>query len=57
MLFQKSELLPHLTAHENVLVPRLLAELPLPKREEVENAFAEIGLAGKLDRYPDELSG
>ena len=57
MLFQKSELLEHLTAYENVIVPALLAKLPPPEKKHVNDAFRDIGLAGKLDRYPSELSG
>jgi len=57
-VFQAYHLLPYLTARENVMVP-MSPERVLP-REKVERAdalLATVGLAGKEDRLPSQLSG
>jgi len=57
-VFQQFNLLPALTAGENVTLPLELDGVSLREaRRLAEVALDEVGLAGKLDRYPDELSG
>ena len=58
MVFQLHNLLPTLTAEENVQVPML--ELDLSRRERREKArglLAAVGLAGRERNRPPELSG
>ena len=57
-LFQFGQLLPELPAEENVALPLMLGGVPRrkalgPAREHL----AQLGLAGKEDRRPGELSG
>lgn len=57
-VFQQLQLLPYLTAAQNVLL--VLAVAKLPKAEKAERArecLALVGLEGKEDRLPHELSG
>jgi putative ABC transport system ATP-binding protein len=57
-VFQAYHLLPYLTARENVMVPMSPERVSL--REKVERADAllsTVGLAGKEDRLPSQLSG
>ncbi len=57
-VFQAYHLLPYLTARENVMVP--MAPERISPREKVERAdalLATVGLAGKEDRLPSQLSG
>lgn len=57
-VFQQFNLLPSLTAAENVSLPLELEGIPPTEaRGHAENSLAEMGLAGMEDRYPDELSG
>ncbi len=57
VVFQAPNLLPSLSAVENVEVPlRLLGEHPRP-REAAMDALARVGLADVADKLPDELSG
>ncbi len=57
-VFQQFNLLPTLTAVENVGLPMELDGMTLREaREAGEEALAEVGLTGAADRYPDELSG
>jgi len=57
-VFQAYHLLPYLTARENVMVPmapdRAAAER---KMERADALLAAVGLAGKEDRIPSQLSG
>jgi putative ABC transport system ATP-binding protein len=58
MVFQLHNLLPALTASENVQLP--LFELGLPARERrarAERLLAAVGLAGREDNRPPQLSG
>jgi putative ABC transport system ATP-binding protein len=55
-VFQSFQLLPHLTALENVMLPAELAGLDNPK----ENArvwLERVGLAERFDHFPKTLSG
>lgn len=57
-VFQQLQLLPYLTAQENVLLPLAIAKMP--KGEKVaraREALAQVGLKGKEDRLPYQLSG
>ena len=57
-IFQFYNLMPVLTAFENVELPLLLT--PLSRRERarhVEQALALVGLSARMDHYPGELSG
>ena len=58
-VFQSYNLIPVLTVRENVELP-LLIERKLDAREirrRAEEMIAAVGLAGKENRYPRELSG
>ena len=57
-VFQSFNLLPRLTALENVAVPLMLAGVPRDHREENARVLLErMGLADRLDHFPAELSG
>lgn len=57
-VFQQFQLIPYLTALENVLLP--LATVALSKKKKLEMAeqvLSKVGLAGKFNRLPSQLSG
>jgi putative ABC transport system ATP-binding protein len=57
-VFQEFNLIPALTAAENVALPRELDGVrPRAVRREAQEALEEVGLAELADRFPDELSG
>jgi putative ABC transport system ATP-binding protein len=57
-IFQFYNLLPVLTAYENVELPLLLTKLPgKEKRKHVETALTLVGLGERMDHYPKQLSG
>jgi putative ABC transport system ATP-binding protein len=57
-IFQLYNLLPVLTAAQNVELPLLLTPLSRRERHEhVEIALATVGLADRMDHYPSQLSG
>jgi putative ABC transport system ATP-binding protein len=57
-VFQDYNLLPGLTAAENVSLPLELDGLPARKARAAGIAvLTELGLAERAERYPDELSG
>jgi len=57
-IFQFYNLLPALTAEENVQLPLLLAPLSRrERREHVAHAFELVGLADRQRHYPFQLSG
>jgi putative ABC transport system ATP-binding protein len=57
-VFQDFNLIPSLTAAENVFLPLELDGLsPRAARPLAERALAEVNLHGAADRFPDELSG
>jgi putative ABC transport system ATP-binding protein len=57
-VFQEFNLIPALTAAENVGLPRELDGLRLRDvRREAYAALDEVGLADEAGRFPDELSG
>ncbi len=57
-IFQFYNLMPVLTAFENVELPLLLHKLPRPRRHErVATALSLVGLADRHDHFPRQLSG
>ena len=57
-IFQFYNLMPVLTAFDNVELPLLLTQLSRrERRERVETAMTLVGLADRTDHYPNELSG
>ena len=57
-IFQFYNLMPVLTAFENVELPLQLTSLARrDRRERVRNALALVGLSDRMDHYPNELSG
>jgi putative ABC transport system ATP-binding protein len=58
MVFQFYNLIPVLTAFENVELPLLLTKLSKKaRREHVETALGIVGLMDRKDHYPKQLSG
>jgi len=58
LVFQDFKLLPKLTVYENVAFAlRVLGESSAVIRVRSAEALQTVGLAGKLDKYPRELSG
>lgn len=55
-VFQSFQLLPGMTALENVMLPLELAQQPDP-RGEAKVALEQVGLAQRIDHYPNQLSG
>jgi len=57
-VFQFYNLIPVLTAFENVELPLLLTKLSkAERRKHVETALSVVGLADRMDHYPKQLSG
>ncbi len=57
-IFQFYNLMPVLTAFENVELPLLLTGLSrAARREHVETALAVVNLLDRMDHYPSQLSG
>ncbi|HKN18933.1 MAG TPA: ABC transporter ATP-binding protein [Dissulfurispiraceae bacterium] len=57
-IFQFYNLIPVLTAFENVALPLLLTGLSKSeRREHVEIALSIVGLNDRMDHYPGQLSG
>jgi putative ABC transport system ATP-binding protein len=57
-IFQFYNLIPVLTAFENVELPLLLTRLTRRQRHEhVEAVLSVVGLADRMDHYPGQLSG
>lgn len=53
VVFQFHNLIPTLTARENVEIVAAMVN----KRGEVRNALAQVGLAGRMNHFPHEMSG
>ncbi len=57
-VFQQFNLLPVLTAYQNVELPLLLTKLSKKERDErVKLALGVVGLEDRMDHYPRQLSG
>ncbi len=57
-VFQTFNLIPVLTAFENVEMPLLLTRLSKrQRREQVETVLRLVGLQDRMDHYPRQLSG
>ena len=57
-VFQSYNLLPVLTAYQNVELPLLLTRLSKPERaEHVRTALEVVGLTDRAEHYPRQLSG
>lgn len=57
-VFQQFNLLPSLTAAENISLPLELDGMkPEEARRLAETSLEEVEMAGMADRYPDQLSG
>lgn len=57
-VFQAFNLLPRLTALENVMLPMLYANVPAGERRmRAERALGEVGLSDRLMYLPSQLSG
>lgn len=58
VVFQQYNLIPSLTAIENVTLPLELDGVSArDARATAESALERVGIEGPLDRYPDDLSG
>jgi putative ABC transport system ATP-binding protein len=55
-VFQNFQLLPGLTAIENVMLPLELAQSPHP-RITAQELLERVGLGERLNHYPNQLSG
>ena len=57
-IFQFYNLMPVLTAFENVELPLMLTDLAAgERRTHVETALSMVGLSDRMEHYPSELSG
>ncbi|MDV6034028.1 MAG: ABC transporter ATP-binding protein [Phycisphaera sp. RhM] len=57
-IFQTHNLIPVLTAYENVELPTLLLKLTAAqRRQRVDLALEAVGLSDRADHYPRQLSG
>lgn len=57
-IFQSFNLIPNLTAKENIMLPMLFQETEKEYREQkAEELLNLIGLGDRMDHYPNQLSG
>jgi polar amino acid transport system ATP-binding protein len=59
IVFQSFNLFPHLSVEKNItLAPKVVKHVPPAEaRRLAETALGKVGLAEKIDAYPDQLSG
>lgn len=55
LIFQQHHLIPYLTSLENVMLAQFIHSLP--DEAEAIDSLVKVGLADKINRYPQELSG
>ncbi len=57
-IFQNHQLLPRLTALKNVELPLIYAGVsPRERKQRAKDMLARVGLADRMDHYPNQLSG
>jgi len=57
-IFQQFNLIPNLTALENVMLPMLFQEIPLEERKaRAEELLGKVDLSDRSSHYPNQLSG
>jgi len=57
-IFQQFNLIPNLTAKENVMLPMLFQGIDSVEREEkAEELLKKVDLKDRMDHYPNQLSG
>lgn len=56
-VFQSFQLLPHLTAAENIALARSFSGSPAAQDNSVSNLLERVGLGGRDDAFPTQLSG
>ena len=57
-IFQQFNLIPNLTALENVMLPMVFQETDSFERKDIgEELLEKVGLGDRMDHYPGELSG
>lgn len=57
-VFQQFQLIPYLTAHENVMLPLTTTKRTgKEKREMAASVLNKVGLGNKINRLPNQLSG
>lgn len=57
LIFQSFNLIPSLTAEENILLPMLVAGQAAAARQRLEGLLDRLGLAARRTHRPDALSG
>ncbi len=57
-VFQQFQLIPYLTAHENVMLPLTTTKRSAKEKKEMAaEVLAKVGLGNKMNRLPNQLSG
>jgi len=57
-IFQSFNLIPNLTAKENIMLPMMFQDTPIEEREHrAEELLRLVELGDRMDHYPNELSG
>lgn len=57
-IFQQFNLIPNLTAKENIMIPMLFQGVGRYEREKkAEKLLASVNLSDRMDHYPNQLSG
>ncbi len=57
-VFQSFNLIPRLTAKENVMLPLWFQNIPIEEREKTaEKRLNDVGLSDRMHHHPNELSG